>query len=367
LTTLAVARQLTQQPNPSDDSQSVTTTVDALSADMNNSADAHVKIAPQISQIISATVTAISPPQEPTQKRSVSILQKIVWRLMSATTVGRAINSAKQRLDDADCSTAYLDAQVILAYVLNVDRSWLFAHHDYKLTSEQATMYTDLIVRRMNHEPVAYLVGRKEFYGLEFVVDRRVLIPRPETELLVDAVLDQIDLRDHVPLRIADVGTGSGAIALSIAANEPNAILYAIDVSTDALEVARSNAQCLDERKQVTLLHGDLLTPLPERVDIIVANLPYISSPVYPTLDSDVRDYEPQLALVAGPEGLDAMARLLRQAPQYLHANGVIYLEIGYDQGAAVLALVKSLLPQNRGVTLRQDYSGRDRLVTIEM
>ena len=194
-----------------------------------------------------------------------------------------------------------------------------------------------------------------------------MLIPRPETELLVDAVLDQIEFRDHAVQRIVDVGTGSGAIALAIAANAPDAILYAIDLSADALDVARANVEKLDPRHQVTLRQGDLLTPLPERVDLIVANLPYISSPAYTTLDADVREYEPQLALESGPEGLDAITRLLAEAPHYLNPNGIIYLEIGYDQGVAVLALAKSGLPQNRGITLRQDYSGRDRLVIIEM
>ncbi len=360
MATLTVDRQFAAQPHPSDQTPSVPASVDGLAT------QPQVNIAPPIFQATSLTMM-IAPPQTPVPRHSVSVPQEIAWRLMPETTVGWAINAAKQRLDDANCPTSHLDAQVILAHVLDVDRTWLFAHYDYKLTTEQAATYTTLIVRRMHHEPVAYLIGRKEFYGLEFMVDRRVLIPRPETELLVDAVLDQSELRDHNPLRIADVGTGSGAIALSIAANAPNATLYAIDVSPDALEVARANAQRLDERHQVTLLQGDLLTPLPERVDIIVANLPYISSPVYPTLDSDVRDYEPPVALEAGPEGLDAMARLLGQAPQYLQTNGIIYLEIGYDQGAAVLGLASSLLPQNRGVTLRQDYSGRDRLVTIEM
>ncbi|MFN8494966.1 MAG: peptide chain release factor N(5)-glutamine methyltransferase [Caldilineaceae bacterium] len=296
-----------------------------------------------------------------------SILHQMVWRLLPDTPVGIALNSARQRLDDVGCHTAHLDAQVILAYVLQVDRSWLFAHHDYKLNAEQVDAYTRLVMRRMKHEPVAYLVGRKEFYGLEFVVDRRVLIPRPETELLVDAVLNQIEFRDDTIHRIGDVGTGSGAIALAIAANAPTAIIYAIDVSSDALTVARLNVAKLDARQQVTLLQGDLLTPLPEPVDIIVANLPYISSPTYKTLDADVRDYEPQLALEAGPEGLDAIAHLLAQAPQFLKPHGVIYLEIGYDQGSAVLALAKKYLPQNRGISLRQDYSGRDRLVMIEM
>lgn len=296
-----------------------------------------------------------------------SFLHQLVWRLLPDTPVGIALNAAKQRLDDVGCLTAHLDAQVILAYVLQVDRSWLFAHHDYKLSAEQVDAYTQLIMRRMRHEPVAYLVGYKEFYGLEFVVDPRVLIPRPETELLVDAVLNQVEFRDDMIQRIADVGTGSGAIALAIAANAPTAIIYAIDVSLDALAVARLNVAKLDTRRQVTLLQGDLLTPLPEPVDIIVANLPYISSPAYQSLDADVRDYEPQLALEAGPEGLDTIAHLLAQAPHFLNPHGIIYLEIGYDQGAGVLALAKQYLPQHQMISLRQDYSGRDRLVTIEM
>ncbi len=293
--------------------------------------------------------------------------RKNVWKMVPGTTVGSALNFAKQRIDGAGYSTSHLDAQVILAYVLGVARTWLFAHYDYQLTAEQANAYTGLVARRMAHEPVAYLVGRKEFYGLEFIVDRRTLIPRPETELLVDAVLDQAEEYDGAPVRIVDVGTGSGAIALAVATNCPQAIVYAVDLSKDALDVARQNIARLDERRQVTLLHGDLLQPLPECVDIIVANLPYISQRDYRTLDADVRDYEPQLALEAGPEGLDAIARLLRQAPDCLHHNGIIYLEIGADQGAAVLALIKAQLLHARGVSLRQDYSGRDRLVTIAL
>ncbi|HRW10280.1 MAG TPA: peptide chain release factor N(5)-glutamine methyltransferase [Caldilineaceae bacterium] len=294
-----------------------------------------------------------------------SAWQKIIWKLMPFTTVGRALNSARERLHEAGCSSASLDAQVILAYVLGVDRSWLFAHHEYKLNAEQADAYTDLIGRRMAHEPVAYLVGKREFYGLEFLVDQRVLIPRPETELLVDAVLDIASDREGERIVVADVGTGSGAIALSVAHNCPNAHIYAIDLSDDALEVAHSNVERIDERGQVTLAHGDLLTPLPERVHIIVANLPYISSEIYPDLDVDVRDFEPQLALEAGPEGLDAIQRLLRQAAHYLLPDGVILLEIGYDQGGAVTDLAKVIFPQAQGITVRKDYHGHDRLVTI--
>ena len=294
-----------------------------------------------------------------------SVWQKVVWRLMPATTIGRALISARERLDEAGCDTASLDAQVILAHVLEVERSWLFAHYEYKLNAEQATAFTELIARRMNHEPVAYLVGRKEFYGLEFCVDPRVLIPRPETELLVDAVLDYFSEDENNEIAIADVGTGSGAIALAIAHHAPHARLFAIDLSHEALAVAAHNVELLDTRGQVTLLQGDLLSPLPGPVNAIVANLPYISSNVYPELVVDVRDFEPQLALEAGPDGLDAITKLLQQVGRYLRPEGVIFLEIGYDQGRAVKELAHRLLPNARHISVRQDYHGHDRLVTI--
>ncbi|MCB0095360.1 MAG: peptide chain release factor N(5)-glutamine methyltransferase [Caldilineaceae bacterium] len=299
----------------------------------------------------------------------------IVWTLTPATTVGRALVSATERLRDVGIDTPQLDAQVILAYVLKRARSWLFAHHDHKLSAEEAEAYTDLIIRRSHHEPVAYLTRCKEFYGVEFYVDSRVLIPRPETELLVDAVLNQIEMfseemaiGEHI--HMLDVGTGCGAIAVAVATNCPELKVYATDVSPDAIAVARENIKRLDKRLQITLLEGDLLSPLANkvdlnRVDIIAANLPYINTTDYGTLEPDVRDFEPKLALEAGPDGLDAIHRLLIQAPGVLKRGGVIFLEIGSDQGAAVLDLIQELMPNAAFVNLRQDYNGRDRLVTI--
>lgn len=285
---------------------------------------------------------------------------------MPSTPIGRALNSATTRLRDAGISTAGLDAQVILAYVLGVERSWLFAHHDYALDEMQTEHYTSLIARRAGQEPVAYLVKRKEFYGLELAVDRRVLIPRPETELLVDAVLDHLAGREQDDaIRVADIGTGSAAIALAVAHNCPHAHVYAVDISLDALEVARANVARLDERGQVDVLTGDLLTALPERVDVIVANLPYIKSIDYQQLEPTVRQYEPQLALEAGPDGLDAIRRLLEQAPQHLRENGLIVLEIAHDQGRGVIAVAEALLPQAKQVELKVDYAGLDRIVMI--
>jgi release factor glutamine methyltransferase len=287
------------------------------------------------------------------------------WSLAPWTTVGRAILSARQRLEESGSDTAHLDAQVLLGYVLGKDRSWLFAHYDYELTPEEASRFTELVARRAAAEPVAYLVGSKEFYGLEFEVDGRVLIPRPETELLVDAVLDHVETRANPHVTIADVGTGSGAIAVAVAVNWEEARVYAIDLSPDALAVARRNVERLDKRGQITLLQGDLLAPLPEKVDIVAANLPYISGTDYARLEPGVRDYEPEVALAAGPKGLDAIERLLEQAPRYLNPGGIIFLEIGYDQGDAVLELARRLVPQASFIGLRQDYHGQDRLVTV--
>jgi len=289
--------------------------------------------------------------------------QQIEWRLLPYTPVGRAMVSATRRLEDGGSSTANLDAQVILAHVLGVNRSWLFAHYDYELMPAEAQTYSELVARRTASEPVAYLVGKKEFYGLELVVDRRVLIPRPETEQLVDAVLDHIASRSDTHVDMADVGCGSGAIALAVAANCPDATIYATDISEDAIEVARKNISLWDERHQITLLQGDLLRPLPGKVDIIAANLPYIRQDDYRTLMRDVRDYEPQLALEAGPDGLDAIERLLWQIPDYLNPGGVIFLEIGHDQGDAMIGLVERLIPQSTFVSVREDYHGQDRLL----
>jgi release factor glutamine methyltransferase len=291
----------------------------------------------------------------------------IVWRLSPQTNVGRAINTGAQRLEEAGIDTARLDAQVILAHALGVDRSWLFAHFEHVLTAGQADYFTELIARRIAYEPVAYLVGRKEFYGIELLVDRRVLIPRPETEMLVDAVLDVAAIKAPQPLVVADIGTGSGAIALAVALNTPGARVYALDVSVDALAVAGANTARHDLHGQVTLLHGDLLAPLPAPVDVIVANLPYVTSEDYHHLDQDVRAYEPRLALEAGAQGLDLITRLLAQIPSHLCAGGAVVLEIGYNQGRAILALIERLLPGARDVELSQDYQGHDRMVTFAL
>lgn len=291
---------------------------------------------------------------------------RINWILTPGTTVGRALVSATQRLSEARCDNARLDSQVLLAHVLDKDRTWLFAHHDYELSPEDCERYTELVARRIRREPVAYLLGRKEFYGLDFVVDPRVLIPRPETELLVDLALAQIQDRTGRQVVVADVGTGSGAIAVTLAFHAPQAKIYGVDISRDALAVAQKNSRRLAPGHGPILLEGDMLHPLPEAADLIVANLPYISDEEYCGLQPDVRRYEPRLALQAGSEGLDSIERLLAQVPGKLNPGGAVLLEIGSTQGEAVAEMAKALRPKPAYVGVRRDYSGLVRMVTIE-
>lgn len=279
--------------------------------------------------------------------------------------IRHALAQAIHTLDAAHVETPRLDAQVLLAHILGVDRTWLFTHDDLILSPENAQAFADLVAQRLAHTPVAYLVGQRAFYGLSFHVDPRVLIPRPETELLVEAVIDFV--RAHPgATTLADIGTGSGAIAVSLGVNLPGVAIFAVDASADALAVAQANAAALlpAGARPITFLHGDLLAPLPGPVDIIAANLPYISAADHAALQPNVRDHEPAAALLSGADGLDHIRRLLAAAPARLRPHGAIFLEIGHDQGAAVQALAQTLLPGCR-VQISQDLAGLDRLVTI--
>ncbi len=323
--------------------------------------------------LLSSQSNGFSPPLEPDagdetldQRQHSSGADPFNWSLTPGTTVGRALVSATQRLSESGSDSARLDSQVLLAHVLAQQRSWLFAHHDHELSRRNCRRYTELITRRMRREPVAYLLGRKEFYGLEFVVDQRVLIPRPETELLVDLVLAQINDRPRQAVVVADIGTGSGAIAVTVSLHAPEAKVYGLDISRDALDVAEENSQRLTPGRGPQFLEGDLLNPLPEPADVIVANLPYIADDEYSGLQPDVRDYEPRLALQAGAEGLDLIRRLLEQFPDKVRPNGAVLLEIGSRQGEMVANMAQALQPKPSYVGVRRDYSGLVRMVTLE-
>lgn len=292
--------------------------------------------------------------------------------IAGAGSCGEALWRATTRLQEAGVDeTPELDAQVLLAHVLKTTRVSVLAYPERALTPKQASAYARLIERRAAHEPVAYLVGHREFMGLDFLTDARALIPRPETELLVDAALRELRARlDAKPTTapvVADIGTGSGAIALAVAALEPRLpVVYATDVSADALALAAENAARLGLTHRVRLLPGDLLAPLPEPVDALLANLPYVAPRDDTTLPPDVRQFEPSLALYGDDDGLGHFRRLLAQAPGRLAPAACLFLEFGYDQRAALETLLRGAFP-DADLRFAADYAGWDRYVAVRL
>jgi release factor glutamine methyltransferase len=269
--------------------------------------------------------------------------------------------SAAQRLSGGS-TTPRLDAELIIGHVLGWSRTRVLVERDHVPEPAQLAAIEELIARRATGEPVAYLVGTKAFYNLEFFVDRRVLVPRPETELLVEHALGLARSRSG-PLTIADIGTGSGAIAIALATYLPQAHIYAVDLSADALAVAARNVQQHRLTERITLLHGNLLAPLPGPVDLLVSNPPYtIMAEVQP----NVLQHEPWLALEGGPDGTAIYRRLLMQAPQYVHPGGAILFEIGAWQGEAVSELIRAAFPEAI-VRVERDLAGLDRVVIAEV
>src|SRR2546429_7949992 len=287
------------------------------------------------------------------------------------TTIHQALEKATLSLAQADQTNARLDAQVLLSHSLHAERSFLYAHPEQVLTSEQEQQYQTLIERRSRGEPIAYLTGHKEFYGLDFLVDKRVLIPRPETELLVEAALNacrKMFGAGRTPI-VADIGTGSGAIPVSLAILELHLpYLYASDISTDALHVAYLNCLRHHVEDRVRLLYGDLLEPLPEPVDILTANLPYVGTDELEELPLDVRAYEPHLALFSGPLGLDLMLRFFQelQRSRKLKEGAILLLEIGYRQHEALTSILLEIWP-HAILTFTKDFAGWNRVLQVTL
>jgi release factor glutamine methyltransferase len=275
-------------------------------------------------------------------------------------TWGEARAAATVRLRAApDSGTAALDADVLLAHVLGVGKEALFAHPERQLSQPEGERFQELVDRRSRGEPVAYLRGFKEFYGLNFRVDPRVLIPRPETEVLVQAARDFIAGR---ALTVVDVGTGSGAIAVAIAANEARVRVIATDSSRDALVVAESNALANGVADRVELRQGDLLAPIGEQVDLVCANLPYLTDDSVERWVGERASlaFEPRAAVLAGLDGLALIRRFVADVTRVLASGGAVLLECDPPQVAAVMQLLGS--SGLRGEA-RRDLTGSDRLV----
>lgn len=286
--------------------------------------------------------------------------------LPSSADARSALSWAVALLADADVDTPRLDAELLLCHVWVCNRAHLYAHPEDPLSRIESSHFGRLVERRAEREPLAYLTGRKEFFGLDFLVDRRVLVPRPETELLVELAIAR--LRGMLPTNptpaVADVGTGCAAIAVSLATQIPTAIVHALDVSDEALEVARLNCERHGVAERIELLQGDLLAALEERVDLILANLPYIARPALAVLPPEIARYEPRVALDGGTDGLNAIRRILEQAEAHLNPEGSILLEIGAEQGPTSRALATRFFPTAR-MEVHPDYAGHDRVLEI--
>jgi release factor glutamine methyltransferase len=277
-------------------------------------------------------------------------------------TIFTALQSATAELA-AISDTPRLDAQIILENIINKDRSFLLAHGETPLSEDEATQFTELVRLRAMGEPIAYIVGKRAFYDREIAVTRGVLIPRPETEHLLEEALAFVAQKPDA--QVVDVGTGSGALAVTLAANAPQAHVYATDISPMALVMTRYNAFL--NKVNLTSYEGHLLDPLIERqirVDVLMANLPYIATE--DLADLEVSRHEPRTALDGGPNGLDLVRELLEQAPQVCQPGALILLEIGADQGPAALALVQAAFPDAEAEILK-DYAQLDRIIKARL
>jgi len=272
--------------------------------------------------------------------------------------LGWAADDLKRRGNDG----ARLEVELLLGRVLGLDRIGLIMQSERALTPSELATFRELFKRRRAGEPVAYLLGEREFYGILLRVDARVLIPRPDSERLVEVALERTRLRSMRGMAL-DLCTGSGCVAIAFARQRPTWSVTGSDISEDALQVARGNAHRTGAVRNLRLLQGSLFAAVPgERFDLISGNPPYIPSAEIAGLPVDVRDFEPRLALDGGADGLELVREIAAQAASHLTLGGLLALEIGADQGAAALAIL-----QQRGYTeveLARDLGGRDRVVS---
>ncbi len=277
-------------------------------------------------------------------------------------TLAQALRSAREILRANTIEDAPLESELLLRHTLKISRVQLYLELERELCPDEEHVFWSLIKRRLNREPTAYITGYCEFYGLDFYVDSGVLIPRPETELLVERAIKVA--HDHPALTIADVGTGCGAIAIALALSLPQAKIYATDISTSAIKVALANCQKHGVTDRICLLLGDMLDPLPESVDLIVANLPYVRKSELSQVNTF--DFEPYMALDGGSDGLEKIRQLCTQISGKLRPGGHLILEIGQGQRRVVTVFLRELFPSAE-VEVFPDLNGIDRAVSLTL
>jgi release factor glutamine methyltransferase len=295
-------------------------------------------------------------------------LRRTLRPLRRPASVSEALQWGRVALAEAGpiaTESPSLDADVLLRHVLGWDRATLFGHDHEAISPPAWRRFRALVGRRVRAEPIAYLTGTREFAGLSFRVNRHVLIPRPDTETIVELGIARL-----APLgssgRAADVGTGSGAIAISLARACRSAIVHAIDIDPGAIRVARRNAWRLAAGARLRFHLGDGLPAAQARVDVVCANLPYVPDHAIPELNATVRDWEPHLALAGGPDGLDPYRALLNATPHHVRAGGSILMECDPVQAEALSSLARTAHPDAR-ISVHRDLAGHDRVVEARL
>ena len=280
--------------------------------------------------------------------------KKDVW------TINSLLNWTVNYFKSKNIQSARLDAEVLLSHVLRQERIYLYVHFDEPMEQNELSKFREYVKKRAQHVPIAYIIGEREFMGLPFKVTKDTLIPRPDTEILVENVLNNVDKDKEI--EIVDIGTGSGAIILSLLVNLPKAQGKTVDISSKAIEVAKENAVNLQVNDRCEFFVGDLFAPLNDnKFDVIVSNPPYIPQKDIPTFEDDVKEYEPVSALTDGGDGLSYYRRLLSEGKAYIKENGFIALEIGIYQSEDV----KQIAMDNgwKNIKIIKDYAGIDRVV----
>lgn len=272
------------------------------------------------------------------------------------------LNEATRQFATAGMPSPRLDAEVLLAFCLKCDRVEFFKNPSMPVDDKMLASFQKLAARRMKWEPVAYITSRKEFWSFVLEVNKFVLIPRPDTEVLVEEALDICKQIDSAEIKILDIGTGSGAIALALVKEMRQARVVATDISAGALEIARKNAHNLAVDSQIEFLQGNLFEPIDDFFDIIVSNPPYIAEAEYAELPAGVKDYEPPEALRAGTQGTDFYRKIINEAPGHLKENGWLLLEIGATQRLSVVNIFE-VSGQYGDIDIRNDYAGLPRVI----
>jgi release factor glutamine methyltransferase len=297
---------------------------------------------------------------------------------MEIWTIQKLLNWVTQYLMGKGIDSPRLSAELLLSDILGLKRIELYTQHDKPVAQKELDKLHNLVKRAGQHEPIAYLIGKTEFYSMELDVSPDCLIPRPETELLVQRAIEFLRDQRHKSgvlspesgVYICDLCTGCGCIAVAIARNFPNARIIATDISSSALEIAANNIKKHNLQDRITLLSGDLFEPvIPQldtgKFDLIVSNPPYVSAVEYEKLDKNVKEYEPRLALFAGVDGLDIYRRIIEKVDDFLKNDSALIMEIGYSQGPAIREMLdKSGIFSD--IKIEKDFSNNDRIVTAK-